>query len=58
MRKARHFNFKHKIEGATEKIKNHQRFLYTEGLDLSIHDKNDHKNLCETLPLRMIQLTW
>jgi hypothetical protein len=22
------FNFKYKIEGATEKIKNHQRFLY------------------------------
>ncbi len=44
MRKARHFNFKYKIEGATEKIKNHQRFLYTVGLDLSLHDKNDPKN--------------
>ncbi len=43
------FNFKYKIEGATEKIKNHPRFLYR--IDLPIHDKKTTLKSGETLPL-------
>ncbi len=45
------FKYKYKMEGTTEKIKNHQRF-YT-GLDLSIHAKKRNLKVSEMLPLNI-----